>query len=92
VGNIAEKVVYRSVFWTIWHCNLSAEFTKTHSFRLFLAILPTEMIVFFYIYFSIFLYLILVLKARDTLKTTKGNLEVYNVWGFLLHFSFIRNT
>jgi len=24
----------RSVFLTIWHCKLSAELTKTHSFRL----------------------------------------------------------
>jgi len=35
VGKIAEKAVYRSVFLTIWHCILSAELTKTHSFRLF---------------------------------------------------------
>jgi len=37
-GNIAEKAVCRGVFLTIWHsiwhCILSAEFTKTHSFRL----------------------------------------------------------
>jgi len=31
VGRIAEKAVYRSVFWVIWHCILSAELTKTHS-------------------------------------------------------------
>jgi len=33
VDNIAEKAVCRSVFLTIWHCNLSAELTKTLSFR-----------------------------------------------------------
>jgi len=42
VGKIDEKAVCKSVFWTIWHCVLSAELIKTHSFRLFLAILPTE--------------------------------------------------
>jgi len=35
VVKIAEKSIYRSVFWTILHCILSAELTKTHSFRLF---------------------------------------------------------
>jgi len=35
VGNIAEKVVCRSIL-TILHCIFSAELTKTHSFRLFL--------------------------------------------------------
>jgi len=35
VGKIAEKAVWRSVFSTKWHCTLSAESTKTHSFRLF---------------------------------------------------------
>jgi len=39
VGKIAEKAV--SVFLTIWHCILSAELIQTHSFRLFLVILPT---------------------------------------------------
>jgi len=29
-----KKAVYRSVFLTIWHCILSAELIKTHSFRL----------------------------------------------------------
>jgi len=35
VGKINEKAVCRSVFLTTWHCILSAELTKTHSFRLF---------------------------------------------------------
>jgi len=35
VGQIAEKAVCMSVFLTILHCIFSAEFTKTHSFRLF---------------------------------------------------------
>jgi len=35
----AEKVVRRSVFLTVWHCILSSELIKTHSFRLFF--LPT---------------------------------------------------
>jgi len=34
VGKIAEKAVCKSVFLTIWHGILSAELTKTHSFRL----------------------------------------------------------
>jgi len=34
VGKIAERAVCRSVFLTICHCILNAEFTKTHSFRL----------------------------------------------------------
>jgi len=34
VCKIAEKAVYWSVFLTIWHCILSAELTKIHSFRL----------------------------------------------------------
>jgi len=34
VSQWAEKAVCRSVFLTIWHCILSAEITKTHSFRL----------------------------------------------------------
>ena len=28
-GKIAEKVVWRSAFWTIWHCILNADLTKT---------------------------------------------------------------
>jgi len=36
-----EKAVYMSAFLTTWHCILSAELTKTYSFRLFLVILPT---------------------------------------------------
>jgi len=28
VGKIAEKAVYKSVFLTKWHCNLSAKLTK----------------------------------------------------------------
>jgi len=39
VGKIAEKV-FRSIFLTIWHCILSTELIKMHSFRL-LVILPT---------------------------------------------------
>jgi len=39
VGKIAEKAACRSVFLTTLHCILSAELTKTHSFRL--AILST---------------------------------------------------
>jgi len=35
VGKIAENAVCRSVFFTIWHCILSAELTKPHSFRRF---------------------------------------------------------
>jgi len=35
VGKIAEKAARRSVFLTVWHCIMSAELTKTHSFRLF---------------------------------------------------------
>jgi len=35
VGKIAKKAVCRSVFFTIWHFNLSAELTETHSLRLF---------------------------------------------------------
>jgi len=35
VGKIAKKAVCKSVFLTPWHCNLSAELTKTHPFRLF---------------------------------------------------------
>jgi len=42
VGKIVEKAVCRSVILTIWHCILSADLSKAHSFRLlFLAILPT---------------------------------------------------
>jgi len=41
VGKITEKAVCRSVCLTIWHCILSAELPKRHSFRLFLAILLT---------------------------------------------------
>jgi len=42
VSKIAEKAVCRSVFLTTYgHYILSAELTKTHSLRLFLAILPT---------------------------------------------------
>jgi len=33
VGKITEKAICRSVFLTLWHCILSAESTKTHSFR-----------------------------------------------------------
>ena len=32
-GKIAEKAVWRSVFLRIQHCILSADSTKTHSFR-----------------------------------------------------------
>jgi len=40
--NRRKKAVCRSVFLTTWHCILSAQFTKTHSFRLlFSAILLT---------------------------------------------------
>jgi len=35
VGKITEKAVCMSVFLTTWHCFLSAELIKTHSFRLF---------------------------------------------------------
>jgi len=35
MGKIADKAVCRSVFLTTWHCLLSAELTKTHSFRPF---------------------------------------------------------
>jgi len=35
VGKITEKAVCESVFFTPWHCILSAELIKTHSFRLF---------------------------------------------------------
>jgi len=36
VDKIAKKAVCRSVFFlTKWHCILSAEITKTHSYRLF---------------------------------------------------------
>jgi len=31
VGKITEKAVCKSVFLTIWHCNLSAELTNSHS-------------------------------------------------------------
>jgi len=43
VGKITKKTVRKSVFLTTWHYIVSAELTKTHSFRLFyfLAILPT---------------------------------------------------
>jgi len=42
VGKIAEKAVYRSVFFTTWHCIFSAELTKKRtSLDCFLAILPT---------------------------------------------------
>jgi len=34
VGKIAKETVSKSVFLTMWHCILSAEFTKTHSYRL----------------------------------------------------------
>jgi len=34
-GKIAGKAVCRCVFLTTWHCVLSAELTKTHSFKLF---------------------------------------------------------
>jgi len=34
VGKIGEKAVCRSIFLTTMHCILSAELTKTHSFRL----------------------------------------------------------
>ena len=30
-GKIAEKAVWRSAFWTIWHCVLNTDSTKTHS-------------------------------------------------------------
>jgi len=33
VGKITEKAVCESVFFTPWHCILSAELIKTHSFR-----------------------------------------------------------
>jgi len=40
----SEKAACRSVFLAIWHCILSADFTKILSFRLFfLVILPTGM-------------------------------------------------
>jgi len=34
VGKITEKAVCKSVFLTAWHCILSAELTKSHSFTL----------------------------------------------------------
>ena len=30
-GKIAENAVWRSAFWTIWHCILNADSAKTHS-------------------------------------------------------------
>jgi len=33
-GQNRQKAVCKSVFLTKWHCILSAELTKTHSFRL----------------------------------------------------------
>jgi len=33
VSKIVEKTVCMSVFLATWHCNLSAELTKTHSSR-----------------------------------------------------------
>ena len=39
-GKIAEKAVWRSVFWTIWHCILSANSTKTHSSDVFAGWVP----------------------------------------------------
>jgi len=35
VYKIAEKALCRSAFLTTWHCILSAQLTKRHSFRLF---------------------------------------------------------
>jgi len=35
VGKITEKEVRRRVLLITWHCILSAELVKTHSFRLF---------------------------------------------------------
>jgi len=35
MGKIVEKAIFRSAFLIVWHCILSAELTKTHSFRLF---------------------------------------------------------
>ena len=31
VGKIAEKAIWRSVFFTIWHCIMNADSTKTPS-------------------------------------------------------------
>jgi len=42
VGKIAEKAVCKSVFLTIWHCNVSAELTKNALIHtVFLVFLPT---------------------------------------------------
>ena len=30
-GKIVEKAVWRSAFWTKWHCKLNDDSTKTHS-------------------------------------------------------------
>jgi len=42
-GQNRRKATCGSVFLTTWHRILSTELTKTHSFRLFSAILPTGM-------------------------------------------------